>query len=260
MTRSLSGSPDATPYWNMPDASPSAALKAAPSRRNPTAAPAPAAVSFNISRRVCMGVPPRGRSILHHSTERSGTYWRCAVALFSRPGRTPACNSISTSPASTGPADRPASAPASPRSPSEPKRSVFAHCRSWITSSRWTGWLPRPTRCSRATPRSASWPVAPSGCVCVCSSRVSRIATPVCSRRPSPRSTCCRVAALSSASARRGTSVSTSASVCRSPRRLSDSNDSKRPSRSACRCGAPTTAPTTASTINWRPRFAAPCR
>ena len=77
-----------------------------------------------------------------------------------------------------------------------------------------------------------------------------------CSPRPSPPSTCSPAVARSSASAPPGTSASTTASACRSRRSASASSGSRRPCRSACRCGATTTARTRAGTTSWPRRSA----
>ena len=78
-----------------------------------------------------------------------------------------------------------------------------------------------------------------------------------CSPRSSRRSTCSRAAGPSWASAPPGTSVSTSGWACRSRRWPSASSGWRRPSRSACRCGATTTARSTARTTSSPRRCAA---
>ena len=67
----------------------------------------------------------------------------------------------------------------------------------------------RPTRCSRATRRSASWPAHTERMRSACSSPASPTGTRACSPRSSPRSTCCPAAGRRSASAPPGTSAST---------------------------------------------------
>ena len=96
------------------------------------------------------------------------------------------------------------------RSRRPPRRSAFRACGSWTTScrSRRSGASGR--TCSRATRRSATSRASRSGSGSARSSPASRIATSPTSRRSSRRWTCCRAAARSAASARHGSSVSTS--------------------------------------------------
>ena len=156
-----------------------------------------------------------------------------------------AWNSICTSSGSTGPAARPGSAPASPTSPSAPRRSACAPSRSWTTSSRWSWMAPaedpmlegytalgfvagRTTAAAAAAPghrRDLSPPRAAG------------------EDRDDPRRRVERPR-RARASARPGTTVSTAGWACRSLRPPSGSSAWRKRSRSACRCGATTTART----------------
>ena len=140
-------------------------------------------------------------------------------------------------------------------------RAAARPSRSWTTGSRWRQLATRRTRCSRATPRSASWPASTERMT------LSLLVTGVTYRHPGPagqdrhhpRRAFGRPG-RTRASARPGTSASTSGSACPSHRSASGSSGSRRRCRSACRCGATTTAPTRAGTTSWPRRSARPGR
>ena len=131
------------------------------------------------------------------------------------------------------------------------EESVSGPCRSWTTGSRWRRCGRPRSRCWRGTRRSVSSPPRPSAC------RLRLLVGGVTYRHPGLLAkTVTTLDVLSGGRAELGLGAAwyerehlgLGVPSHRSP---NASNDSKRRSRSACRCGATTTAPMRACTTSW---------